>query len=259
MANYIVSDTEMTATAEAVRQKGGTAELIPWKAGTGFADTVEAIPSGGGNVVTELIDGTLTSLTNNDAVTVRARAFEQLRALTSVSLPNVVSINSNSFYQASELVNVDMKRLQTISGSFVFSECTSLTVIALPALTMITGAYTFRFDSKLEAVDLGAPDNLQQQTFASCTKLKKIILRRENGICALGGTNSFTSTPFASGGSGGTIYIPKVLYDHLGDGSALDYKAATNWSTLDGYGTITWAQIEGSQYEHYYADGTPIT
>lgn len=57
------------------------------------------------------------------------------------------------------------------------------------------------------------------------------------------------SNVFASGGTGGTIYIPKSLYDHLGDGSEYDYKAATNWSTIDSYGTITWAQIEGSEYE----------
>lgn len=54
---------------------------------------------------------------------------------------------------------------------------------------------------------------------------------------------------FKSGGTGGTIYIPKALYDHLGDGTANDYKAATNWSTIDARGTITWAQIEGSEYE----------
>lgn len=51
MSNYIVSDTELTATAEAVRQKGGTAALIPWQTGTGFADAVGAIPSGGGSSV----------------------------------------------------------------------------------------------------------------------------------------------------------------------------------------------------------------
>ena len=49
--------------------------------------------------------------------------------------------------------------------------------------------------------------------------------------------------------SSGTIYIQKVLYDRLGDGASLDYKAATNWSTVDGYGTITWAKIESSAYE----------
>ena len=63
---------------------------------------------------------------------------------------------------------------------------------------------------------------------------------------------------YIAGGSGGEIYIPKVLYDHLGDGTSSDYKAATNWSTVDARGTITWKQIEGSEYERYYADGTPI-
>ena len=71
--------------------------------------------------------------------------------------------------------------------------------------------------------------------------------------------NALSNTPFKNGGGGGTIYIPKALYDHLGDGTSLDYKSATNWSTVDGYGTITWAQIEGSEFEQYYADGTPIS
>ena len=78
-------------------------------------------------------------------------------------------------------------------------------------------------------------------------------------MSVLANANFITGTPFKSGGTGGTIYIPKVLYDELGTGSAKDFKAATNWSTIDGYGTITWAQIEGSQYDGYYADGSPIT
>lgn len=68
-------------------------------------------------------------------------------------------------------------------------------------------------------------------------------------ICTMSGVAAMNDTKFESGGDGGTIYIPKSLYDHLGDGTALDYKSATNWSALDGYGTVTWAQIEGSEYE----------
>ena len=68
-------------------------------------------------------------------------------------------------------------------------------------------------------------------------------------VATLSDTDGMKNEVFKSGGTGGTIYIPKSLYDHLGDGSEYDYKAATNWSTLDGYGTITWAQIEGSEYE----------
>lgn len=66
MANYIVSDTEMTATAAAVRQKGGTSALIPWQAGTGFADAVGAIPTSGGggaelpSIISALAGGSFT-------------------------------------------------------------------------------------------------------------------------------------------------------------------------------------------------------
>ena len=73
-------------------------------------------------------------------------------------------------------------------------------------------------------------------------KLNTIILRKKT-VVSLTNISAFTNTPFGSAGSGGTIYIPKSLYDHLGDGSEYDYKTATNWSTIDGYNTITWAQI----------------
>lgn len=66
----------------------------------------------------------------------------------------------------------------------------------------------------------------------------------------LANVNAFANTPFKSGGAGGEIYVPSALID--------TYKASANWSTLDGYGTVTWKAIEGSIYENAYADGTPI-
>lgn len=115
---------------------------------------------------------------------------------------------------------------------------------------------TFQAATSLIAVDvLGL--NGYSNTFTGCTNLETLILRGTS--ITLLSANAFNNTPFKNGGSGGTIYIPKSLYDHLGDGTSLDYKAATNWSTFDGYGTITWAQIEGSIYETQYADGTPIS
>ena len=92
----------------------------------------------------------------------------------------------------------------------------------------------------------------------NCSSLGTIILRHTS-INALPNVNCFNNTPFKNGGAGGTIYISKTLYEHLGDGTANDYKSASNWSTIDGYGTITWAKIEGSIYETQYADGTPIS
>ena len=111
------------------------------------------------------------------------------------------------------------------------------------------------YNSSISEIDVQGIDNYAS-VFAGCGSLQTIILRGTS-VTAIA-ANAFNASRFSNGGSGGTIYIPKALYDHLGDGTALDYKAATNWSTVDGYGTITWAQIEGSQYENYYVDGTPI-
>lgn len=114
--------------------------------------------------------------------------------------------------------------------------------------------------ANLTVVELGSATagKLISRCFSGCGSLSTLILR-STSVKALDTTTALNdNTPFKSGGTGGTIYIPKSLYDHLGDGTANDYKAATNWATVDGYGTITWAAIEGSIYETQYADGTPI-
>ena len=130
-----------------------------------------------------------------------------------------------------------------------FRESKYLTEARFPALTSqhATG-YGFYGCTRLTLVDWGLC-NLPGNTFVNCSALNTLILRKTTGIQTCANTNVFTGTPFKSGGAGGTIYIPEVLYNHLGDGTALDYKAATNWSTYDGYGTITWAKLEGSEYE----------
>lgn len=50
MSNYLVTDTELTQTAAALRTKGGTSEQIEWGSGTGFKSAIEALPSGGGGI-----------------------------------------------------------------------------------------------------------------------------------------------------------------------------------------------------------------
>lgn len=46
MANYKVTDTELTGVADAIRTKGGTSAELEWPAG--FVSAIEAIPTGGG-------------------------------------------------------------------------------------------------------------------------------------------------------------------------------------------------------------------
>ena len=216
------------------------------------------VSGGGGTDLKGIVEGTLTSLSNNDITSVRANGFQNYSALESITLPNVTSVKANAFQQCTGLTDVHLPNLTTLTGSEQFKMCSKLEVIALPKLTSSMG-YVFQSCTKLKTVDLYSPSSLGTSTFASCSVFDTLILRKSSGIIALGNVNTFSGTAFKSGGTGGTIYIPKALYDHLGDGTALDYQHATNWSTVHGYGTITWAKIEGSIYETQYADGTPIT
>lgn len=49
MANYKVTDTELTGVADAIRTKGGTSAELVWP--SGFVSAIENIPSGGGSGV----------------------------------------------------------------------------------------------------------------------------------------------------------------------------------------------------------------
>lgn len=216
----------------------------------------------------------LTSVAFPAATTIGSAAFFGCSNLVTASAPQVTSLGEEAFRDCSSLENVDMPKLSAISsqafkntkipaafwpgikaGMSAFSGCKSL-VTAVVGTTDYS--YTFYGCSALTAADL---TNNRSTIVVGCFNgdaLLSTLVIRGTSICNLNNRDAFNGTPFRNGGAGGTIYIPKALYDHLGDGSSLDYKAATNWSTIDGYGTITWAQIEGSAYENAYVDGTPM-
>lgn len=146
-------------------------------------------------------------------------------------------------------------RIALSSGYSALRGCKGLVTAEFPNAGLNTGnsnksAGTFCLGdcTNLEMADLGFVNYINNNCFYGSSKLATIVLRNTS-LVSLGGVGAFNNTPFKSGGTGGTIYIPKVLYDHLGDNSADDYQHATNWSTVHGYGTITWAKIEGSIYE----------
>lgn len=46
MADYLVTDTELTGVADAIRTKGGTSAALVWP--SGYVDAIDAIETGGG-------------------------------------------------------------------------------------------------------------------------------------------------------------------------------------------------------------------
>ena len=166
-----------------------------------------------------------------------------------------VALGSNDGYMMYGRTGVTSVYLpETINvPSLTFAYCSNLQTAVHPKTTAVKSE-AYRGCSKLSAVDtkgLGSGSN----AFADCALLGLLVLR-STSVTAIH-ANELVNTRFKNGGAGGTIYIPKVLYDQLGTGTN-DYRAATNWATYDAYGTITWAQIEGSTYETQYVDGTPI-
>ena len=255
MANYVATDTDLAAVADAIRAKGGTSAQLEFPAD--FISAIGDIPSGGGggsDALGELLENTLQDYTNNTITSAKDFTFRQAGNLRDVRIPNVTYISTWLF--ASSSIRSLFAPKATLSGSGT-SSCSKLEWIVSKAGSQgnaqLQNAKLLHTGDFTEKGSLGFPANC----FSGCVALKTLILR-QSAIYNCGNVSAFTNTPFASGGTGGTIYIPKTLYDHLGDGSNLDYKAATNWSTINGYGTITWAQIEGSIYETQYADGTPI-
>ena len=256
MADLIyMAKTKWTALLDSIRAKGGTSALMTADQAKA---AVDAIPTGGGeDTIEKLFDGTLGDYTYDGNNRVKDSTFKSAKGIRDMRFPNTTMIEQGAF-SYSEIRSVFAPKA-TISDS-AFRGCANLkTVVTKAAYAGSSHFRKYNSAMSLTIVDFTAKGNagIAGSMFDGCDGLTTLILR-ESVIYPVN-INAFNNTRFTSGGSGGTIYIPKALYDHIGDGTALDYKAATNWSVLDGYGTITWAQIEGSIYENAYADGTPIS
>lgn len=218
-----------------------------------FASKVSGGGGGGGGSsdLIALLDGSIVSFTNSDVAELRKHAINGCTNLQSVSLPNCTKINEYSLANCGNLVSVNLPNLTTIGGAYAFTGCKKLQMIVLPSLASDTNSSTFNECNLLEKADFGANcTGIWNSVFNKCTVLDTVILRKTDGVSKLNNTNSFNNTPFASGGSGGTLYVPNALIS--------SYQSATNWITILGYANNQIKAIEGSIYETKYADGTPI-
>lgn len=93
----------------------------------------------------------------------------------------------------------------------------------------------------LEVCDIGKAKSIAANTFANCYKLQTLIMRRTS-VTTCANVSAFLNTPVRGRNSlTAKIYVPEALID--------SYKAASVWSTINGYGYVEWCKIEGSDYE----------
>lgn len=183
-------------------------------------------PSGGDEKFRALINRTITEVEDDTITWLKARVFDGCTLLNKVKLPNVTGINGYVFSNVP--ANLSFQSLESLYG------------------------YAFH-TSKATAIDLNGNINfyIQVSCFQNASNLSTLVLRRTSKVVSLTNINAFSGTRFASGGSGGTLYVPQVMVD--------SYQSATNWSTILSYANNQILPIEGSIYETQYADGTPIS
>lgn len=241
-------DTDLTSVANAIRTKGGTSAALAFPAE--FVSAIEAIETGGGSEIEEqLITGKYNGeiVTNN--YTNVGRVFSNTTGSFSVRMPELAALNINAQIENSSISSFFAPKC-ILSNRDLFNNCANLSVVVY---NYSTWYYYFASCPSLAVVDLQSSSGKIDNAFSrgnGCPALKTIILRGSS-VTPLTNTTSFDKTPFASGGTGGTLYVPQALVSQ--------YTQATNWSTILGYANNQILPIEGSIYETQYADGTPIT
>lgn len=246
MAMKLYSDTAIQDIADAIRSKNGSSDTYTVSE---MAQAIEDIETGGGGVSW---DDIVMRNYSGDIVVPNATQIDDYSfnntGITSLSAPNVTSIGASCIYNNTSLTSINLPKLQR-SDNYGMARNTNanLKAIVLPAMTT-TGTYLA--ERVYATLDFTALSNIVANAFRSWYG-KVLILRKSDAICTLANASTtFQSSPFASGGSGGTLYVPQALIS--------SYQSATNWSTILGYANNQILPIEGSIYETQYADGTPI-
>lgn len=150
-------------------------------------------------------------------------AFSSCTSIKVVNFPNITTVGSSAFNYCSSLESANLPNATSV-GDRAFTGCDKLVSVNLP-LWEPRGApsYVFQKCASLPSIDLPKVQKIGTYMFSGCTVLKTVILRY-NSVCPLSSVNSFENTPFASGGTGGTLLVPRSL--------TASYQTATNWSSI---------------------------
>ena len=248
---FAADGTEQTGTAV---MGGGSDE--DFKAFIGRSTTNPTLPSDlttiGEYAFYNYTKLALTSLPDG-LTSIGSYAFQKCSSLALTSLPdNVWEIGGSAFQYCKGITSLSGNCRITIFGSAAFNGDStnrmqlahvSFPNMAVASLSTVFGSSTENNACQLlEDADIGNTSGIAANAFANCNKLQTLILRKTGSICTLANVNAFLNTPMRGYNSlSGTIYVPSALIS--------TYQTATNWSTIYGEGHVTFAAIEGSEYE----------
>ncbi len=182
-------------------------------------------------------------------------AFYQCYRITLTTLPSgLTSIDSYAFSQCSGIESISCNGTITSIGSNAFTGSTTyqmtLASASFPNAIASSNYFGTVFGSTTVALackqlafcDIGSQVGINANAFANCYSLETLVLRKTESACVLSNVSAFLNTPMRGyDNKTGTVYVPQALIS--------SYQTASNWSTLYQAGTVTFAAIEGSDYE----------
>lgn len=204
---------KLAAIADAIRSKTGKTDGLTLDEMPGEIESMAA----GKDRLMDLVNGTITTFSNNDITILREYALYGCRNLVSVNIPNVTRIEGNVFKNCNKLSEVNMPKIREVWGSAFLQ----------------TG---------IEKIDLGQITYFIENLFYG-GKIKIIVLRYDANVVPLRHTNALALTPFDTGGTGGVLLVPSAF--------VTAYTEATNWSVYYGKGLTRFLALED-----YTLDGT---
>ena len=266
MADYIVSDTSLTAVADAIRANTGKSGQMAFP--NGFVSEIGEIrlPDWDGLVSGSWPTGEVTLSTTT---TIPASKFQDFTGITNVIAPQLLSVQA-SVFKDSKIRSVSMPSLvsifgdsfrycywfnggyfpevKTIGGGAFYNDSTECdeVIYVFPKVTSI-GSDAFR---QVRAKTVGAIIDFGEELSSLPTRcfynsgkaIQTLILRNPTAVVTASNSNSIVSISSTET----TVYVPQALVSQ--------YEEATNWSTK---GSI-FQPIEGSIYETQYANGVLI-
>lgn len=240
MADLVYMTKEAwTAITDAFRNKLGSTEMI--KAGN--------IPSmlNSFQKYVDLLSGDITSVSDENATSVRDYCFYSCKKLQEVYLPNVTTIGSSAFRSCEILSKINIQNVETLDYS-ALADCYRITELYLPKAITIDqsacngisrlkkvtlgnvrkiGRNAFDGNINCEEIDISlnenvggdASDGIYNNAFYRNEKLSKLTIRGA-ALIELEGPSAFAGSAIAYGR--GKIYVDPSMVE--------TYKTATNWS-----------------------------
>ncbi len=193
-SEYIVPSGTLTITTSGTHdvKNYASAEVnITGSGGSGSGEDTE--------ILNNLVNGNITSYSNDTETTVRDGLFMRCTKLASVSFPAATKINQYAFYQCSHLTTVSFPACTSV-GDNAFGLCSTIESVNLPVCTTV-GMSAFGSCYKLASLSLPQCASIGNYAIARCSVITSLDLP----VCKTIGVSAFRECPKLA-----TVSMPAV-------------------------------------------------